>query len=734
MRVQTLNICELRFPRWLGCVRIVRMAACLGLLAILCVAARAAEPQAQAWMQDGAGGSRVAARISIPDGFYLYDVTLGDPKVIGLPLTAGVRGATVTGYATSPAHPKAQPLFDGSGKTVNANVHTASAELFLTITRSVPASPVLVLRGQMCSDAQCQNFTLEIPVAAAGNDPAATALFARFPAAAQLLPPPASWGKLAAALKASGGARDGAQANTSANAISTGGEAEDISASRTNAADAVKPVRGGMRGGSVLDLLPPSTTPAPATPPAPQMPQTPDRLVADGAAGIPAQPADVRAVAGGREAEAAQVADIPDFEVRTVLPERSLALWLAVAFLAGVLLNFMPCVLPVVSLKIISLINQSGEDRARLLRLSLSFSAGMILVFLLLAGLAIGAGLHWGEQFQSEAFNIALTVLVFAFALSFFGVYEFGVPDAANRLQAGGLPREGYAGAFCTGMLATILATPCSGPFLGATLTWALTQTPAVVLLVFFFLGLGMAVPYVLLSLSPRLRSLLPKPGAWMLTFRQVMGFVLLLTVVYLLIFVEPQHQVPTAGLLVAAAFGCWLLGRFGGALRPFARRWLVRLAAAGVIAGSAALLFGPIKPILSGFSQVREGGPSWLVFDEAAFRADIAAGRNVLLDFTADWCMNCKYNEYAVFGTNAVTQALVQKNVVCYQVDLTDEGPETARAKAFLKKLGGSAIPYAVFFPAKDAKHPIVLPDILTTGRVLSAIKQLPDAEGRER
>lgn len=428
-----------------------------------------------------------------------------------------------------------------------------------------------------------------------------------------------------------------------------------------------------------------------------------------------------------RKIESRQAEALPIFQVQRDTPERALLLWLLIAFFAGILLNFMPCVLPVISLKIVSFMNQSGESRRRLILHSLAFAAGLISIFMILAGLAIGLGLHWGEQFQSETFNIVLAVLVFAFSLSFFSVYEFGVPDAANRLQAGTLPREGYLGAFSTGMLATVLATPCSGPFLGATLSWALAQPPLTVLLVFFFLGLGMSMPYVLLSVNLRLRSLLPKPGAWMVTFRQCMGFLLLLTVVYLLSFVEDANIVPTCAVLVMTAFGCWLIGKYASFLHSWRTRWLVRLVALLLVGGSVWLAFGPFKPFLGGEKIMGEGAVQWKAFDEEDFLSDLRAGRNVLLDFTADWCPNCKYNEYAVFSSSEIVAKLEAMNVVAYIADLTADTPHTGRLRELLTALGGAAIPYAAIFPGDQPYRPYVLPDILTVSQLLSVLEKLP-------
>jgi len=240
----------------------------------------------------------------------------------------------------------------------------------------------------------------------------------------------------------------------------------------------------------------------------------------------------------------------------------SLAVILLFALLAGFLLNFMPCVLPVVGLKVMSFVEQSGESRGRMFLLNLSYSAGLISVMLVLASLAVFAGLGWGEQFSSAGFNITLAAFVFAFALSFLGVWEIPIPGLVGTIASSGSAQsEGYIGAFLKGTLSTVLATPCSGPFLGSALTWAVTQSAHLTYLVFAAVGLGMASPYLLIGLFPRLAGFLPKPGNWMVTFKQLMGFVLLATVVYLMSFMSIPSVVPTVLLLLGVGIGCWRLG-----------------------------------------------------------------------------------------------------------------------------------------------------------------------------
>ncbi len=241
----------------------------------------------------------------------------------------------------------------------------------------------------------------------------------------------------------------------------------------------------------------------------------------------------------------------------------TLAQAILLGLLGGLILNVMPCVLPVIGLKILSFMEQAGRNRLEALMLNIWYSAGLMLVWLLLATLVAVAQLGLGEMFQKPGFNVVLAAVVFAMALSFLGVWEVPIPGFA---AAGGMSRlaerEGAAGALAKGVLTTILATPCVGPFMGSAVAWSVGQPPGITYAVFASVGLGMASPYLLVGAFPSLIRFLPKPGPWMVTFQNVMGFVLLGTVVYLFTFLEISYVVPTVGLLVAVWAGCWWIAR----------------------------------------------------------------------------------------------------------------------------------------------------------------------------
>lgn len=418
---------------------------------------------------------------------------------------------------------------------------------------------------------------------------------------------------------------------------------------------------------------------------------------------------------------------LPEFRIQNPPAELNYPLWLALAFVAGIILNLMPCVLPVLSLKLMSFAAHAHNSHAREVRLSLFFSLGVVTVFMALATAAVLLGLQWGEQFQSEAFNIAAVTLIFVFALSFFGVYEFGLPGAASSglSEFGRAHDEGYSGAFITGVVATVMATPCSGPFLGAVLAWAVGQPGIVVFSVFAATGLGMAAPYVALSASKRLRGLLPKPGNWMDGLKVGMGFMLLAMALYFMLYIDAENLLYTNALLLFAAGSCLMLGRYSTPLRGGGVRWLARIGALVILLGGAYLLFGIIKPSLANASAGR--GLAAADFDYARFNDDLNAGKNILIKFTADWCTNCKYNEYVVFSSKEVQTALRARDVVVYRADITDDSPMTRLIKRLMNALGGYALPYAALFPADRPHEPLVLPDVLGKEQVVRAVEALP-------
>ncbi len=384
------------------------------------------------------------------------------------------------------------------------------------------------------------------------------------------------------------------------------------------------------------------------------------------------------------------------------------------SLLGGLILNLMPCVLPVIGLKIMSFVQQAHHGRKQVLALNLWYSAGLMLVFLALATLSVVLNKGWGEQFTSTWFNVALSGLVFAMALSFLGVWEIPIPGFVGSGRAGDLAQqEGAAGAFSKGILTTILATPCSGPFLGFVFGFTLNQPAYVVYTVFASIGLGMASPYLLIGAVPELIRFLPKPGAWMDTFKEAMGFVLLGTVVFLFTFIDKNYLVPTFALLMAIWAGCWWIGRvpLTAELGKKTIGWATGIAVAAVLGGGAFAALRPVEPVLP-----------WQGFTVAAVEKAKNEGKTVMIDFTADWCLTCKTNLKFAVDTKKTLEVVEKYDVVPFLADWTKPSDEI---KKTLNDLGSNSIPVLAIYPAGQPDKPIILRDLLTQQDVIDALEQ---------
>jgi thiol:disulfide interchange protein len=402
----------------------------------------------------------------------------------------------------------------------------------------------------------------------------------------------------------------------------------------------------------------------------------------------------------------------------------SLPIALLMGLAGGLILNLMPCVLPVLGLKLMSFAQQSGKARADVFRMNLWYCAGLYAVFFALATASVAANLGlgsnnlaWGEQFTSTRFNVTMIAIVFAFALSFLGTWELPIPGFIGEKAGHVQSQEGPLGAFLKGVLSTVLATPCSGPFLGPVFGFTLAQPTPVTYAVFGAIATGMALPYLLVGMFPGLVKFLPKPGAWMETLKEVLGFVMLGTVVFLFTFLDHNAFIPTFALLIGIWAACWWVGRaqertagpvgFG--------RW-VQAATLATVVGTAAFAFlGPVKSLLP-----------WEPFSRARLAELRQSGATVLVDFSADWCMTCKLNLATAIETNRVKAAIEANRVVPLLADWTEESPEI---KAMLETLQSRSIPVLAVFPAgspnEPPRDPIILRDLITESQVLDALKQ---------
>ncbi len=415
----------------------------------------------------------------------------------------------------------------------------------------------------------------------------------------------------------------------------------------------------------------------------------------------------------------------------TATPD-TMSLWLALfyGFLGGLILNLMPCVLPVISLKIFGFIKQAGDSRAAILSHGLAFTAGIFAWFLGLAAVIIGlksggSEVTWAFQFQNPWFNIAIGSIVFVFALNLAGVFEFVLPGkAATAMETAG-SGTGLGGSFFQGVFATLLATPCTAPFLGSALGFAFSQSAAIILAMFASVALGMALPYLLLSAQPGWMKFLPRPGAWMERLKQFMAFPLLATLVWILSILGGQRGVEGvvwfSAFLLCLAFAAWLYGAFCGPLATAKKRSLILLLIAATLAGGGWYFLG------QKFTQIGKADThsiAWVDFSEARVKSELAAGRNVFIDFTADWCITCKFNERTAIDTSAVRALLAEKNIIPIKADWTNSNPEITAA---LKRFGRVGVPLYVLYPANDPANPVVLPELLTEAILLEALKKLP-------
>ena len=388
---------------------------------------------------------------------------------------------------------------------------------------------------------------------------------------------------------------------------------------------------------------------------------------------------------------------------------------IGLALLGGILLNLMPCVFPVLFLKGLALVHTSNEERGRQRLHGLVYTLGILVSFwIIVAALLVlragGRELGWGFQLQSPGFVAVLALLLFFLGLSLAGQFEFGL----SLTSAGGglAQKQGFAGSFFTGVLATVVATPCMGPLMGAAVGFALAQPAWLTFVVFTALGLGLALPYLALSMQPQWTSILPKPGAWMETLKQLsavplFGTAIWLTWVYAHLYAGDGVDRMTwllAGFLVLAIAG-WVLGRWPA-------KWASGIAAVLLIAGAIAL---PLrKPAVETLT--------WQPYTEASFAAARATGNPVFIDFTAAWCLSCQVNERVVLRSKDVDELLVKDHVVLLKADWTQYDPVITRE---LAAVGRSGVPTYVIYPPGKVSNPDVLPELLTKDLVLRQLKK---------
>lgn len=397
------------------------------------------------------------------------------------------------------------------------------------------------------------------------------------------------------------------------------------------------------------------------------------------------------------------------------------------ALLGGLILNVMPCVLPVIPLKLLSFVEQAGQSRARLMTYNLVYAAGTISVFLILAIVGIVFGLGWGEQFAVTEFQIVVTLFMFAMTLSLLGLWEIPLPGAIGSGETVGSENAGsYVAAFSKGFMTTIYATPCSGPFLGLALGATIGFPAYATLLVFFAAGLGFASPYIVFGLlmaqNPSIARMIPKPGVWMEHVKQGLGFALLAIIVWwYLPMIESGYLMATLFAAIGVALGCWMIGK----VPPYAEgrtKLLTWSGAAASIAVVSYLAFAYLGPL-----NAKELILPWKPYTAEALAEAQAKGQTVMVDFTADWCLNCKVNLATAIDTKAVNEVVQKNDVVVLLADWSDRNEQIKRK---LQELNSNSIPLLAIYPA-DGGEPIVLRDTVFQSTVLSALEKAGPSQG---
>ena len=414
--------------------------------------------------------------------------------------------------------------------------------------------------------------------------------------------------------------------------------------------------------------------------------------------------------------------------------EEAMNLWLALLFalLGGIVLNVMPCVLPVLSIKILGFVEHAGDDPAKVRRHGYAFGVGVLVSFwaliaILLVLRAAGEAVGWGFQLQSPVVVAAMALLLFVMGLNLAGTFEIG--GKVSALAAGaadGAARNTYLASFVSGILATLIATPCAAPFMAGAVGYAMTAPAVEAVSVFTALGLGMALPYVILSIFPHWLHRLPRPGPWMETFKKAMSFPMFGVAAYFLWVFGRQTGVEGMRLMLiaflGAALAAWIYGHWAALHRSGKVRWIVgHVGAAAVLAVALSYAWRgtQVTPAEAGTPAVAEG---WAPYENYALAAHLDAGRPVLLDFTADWCVSCKANEKLVLDTDTVNDAVRAHGVALLQADWTRKDKAITDA---LASFGRGSVPVYVVFSPHPGRKPLLLPPVITPRMVREAIER---------
>jgi len=432
----------------------------------------------------------------------------------------------------------------------------------------------------------------------------------------------------------------------------------------------------------------------------------------------------------GDDRAAWQITSAPAVSATRPQAARRIFTFLLFGFLGGFILNLMPCVLPVISLKIFGFVQQAGQSRRKIFHSGIAFTLGIFAWFIGLAVLLIalkGAGrdVTWGGfQFTNPYFVLVLSVIVLVFALNLFGVFEVSLPQSVTRGLLSTSERKDLLGSFFQGVFATVLATPCTAPFLGTALGFAFTQSAVIILAMFIAIAAGMSAPYLLLSAQPAWLRFLPKPGVWMVHVKQFMGFLLLATLLFLVYVLGAQRGLEGAiwasCFLLVISVACWMKGAFVVAAAPAVKRVVVLMLMLLLVLWSGVYFIGNkfrSAKIASADSQIRG---DWQPFTPERLQSELEQGRTVFVDFTAAWCLTCKFNEASVLEAQDVREAFQRHGIVKLKADWTNGDPVITK---LLQQFGRPGVPLYVLYPAKN-EEPIVFPEVLTKGMILDKLE----------
>lgn len=421
--------------------------------------------------------------------------------------------------------------------------------------------------------------------------------------------------------------------------------------------------------------------------------------------------------------------------------EGGLLFFVATALLGGLILNLMPCVMPVISFKILSFVKMSGQSRSATFKHGAAFSMGVLVSFWALAGMllvlqAYGHAVGWGFQLQEPIFVAVLAAVMLVFGLSMFGLFEMGTLFASwagqSNANASKEKRESLSGSFFSGVLATAVATPCTGPFLGPAVGFAVTQPPIAALLIFTSLGLGMALPYLILSAFPSLLRFVPRPGPWMVTFKEATGFIMVATVLWLLWVFGGQTNSLALFLLMTGLFllaiGCWIFGKWGSPVRRRSVRIIGLVATTFCFLLGGKIVYTAATPAIDTLQETRplslgDNHPTgaWEPFSRERLNELRAQGTPVFIDFTARWCLICQAN-HLILSVDNVDKKMTELGVVKMKADWTKYDPTITEE---LKKFGRNGVPLYLLYDGKESE-PQVLPQVLTPNNVMTAIEKI--------